>query len=269
MLSRFRAAGLLWPTLCLIPALALLLGLGTWQRYRLTWKTELIGAIAERAKLPPLPHAEALKLRCNMADDGLAQSCNYRRIRVRGVFDHANEKHVFAGAQDVNGRTDVGYWVFTPFLPDGPNPYGPAVPMQPIFVNRGFVPENFKSSSSRIQGQFAGPTEISAQIRTRQMRDWFDGSNDSQKNVYYVRDPRELGLWYGKQVPSVFVLTAGWFYLEVVDQPSFSEFPKPLISGVRIPNRHLEYAFTWWAFAVSLLGVYLVFARGRLAAERS
>jgi surfeit locus 1 family protein len=32
----------------------------------------------------------------------------------------------------------------------------------------------------------------------------------------------------------------------------------------RIPNNHLQYAVTWFAFAATLVGVFGFFARGRL-----
>ena len=41
MLHRFREAGLMWPTLLALPALAFLLGLGGWQMQRKAWKDGL------------------------------------------------------------------------------------------------------------------------------------------------------------------------------------------------------------------------------------
>ena len=60
MLTRLRAAGLVWPTLTLIPALALLVGLGGWQWRRMTWKNELVGRIESRTTAAPVALSEAI-----------------------------------------------------------------------------------------------------------------------------------------------------------------------------------------------------------------
>ena len=50
ILLGFRPA--FWPTLFTLPALLVLLGLGTWQVQRLVWKTNLIRAMEERIAAP-------------------------------------------------------------------------------------------------------------------------------------------------------------------------------------------------------------------------
>ena len=41
-------------------------------------------------------------------------------------------------------------------------------------------------------------------------------------------------------------------------------FPKGGVTRVDLPNRHLEYAITWYGLALTLIGVYLAFAASRL-----
>jgi surfeit locus 1 family protein len=262
---RTAAETLLWPTVVMIPALCLLIGLGFWQWGRIGTKTELIASIASRAKDAPLAPELAANLRCRMADDGLERSCEFKRIRIRGAFDHPGERHIYAGVVAANAKPEVGYWVFTPFTPVVPGRQAPAAP---ILVNRGFVPERLKSPASRSAGQMTGEVEITAQIRTRQIRNRFDGQNDVSRNIYYVRDPGELGQRYGQPEPEANPLTAGWFYLEAIGTAATTDAPIPLTAVPSPPNRHLEYALTWWAFAASLAGVYIVFAIARLK-ERS
>ena len=51
MLARWRAAGLLWPAiLTLAITLPVLIGLGTWQWQRLTWKQDLIAKLEARVQ---------------------------------------------------------------------------------------------------------------------------------------------------------------------------------------------------------------------------
>jgi surfeit locus 1 family protein len=195
---------------------------------------------------------------------GLAKSCEYVRVLVRGVFDHSRERHVFAGVQNVGTDSTCGYWVFTPFTPNGAGAAGATNPGgRPILVNRGFVPEGFKEPGTRSDGQIANEVEIVAQVRTRELRKWSDGANAPEKNIYFVREPRELGILYPKQVDNVPVLTAGYFYLEVVGDAPRGGFPKPIASTIEVSNRHLEYALTWYGLAVALVGVFLAFAVSR------
>jgi surfeit locus 1 family protein len=41
-------------------------------------------------------------------------------------------------------------------------------------------------------------------------------------------------------------------------------FPKGGVTRLDLPNRHLEYAITWYGLALTLIGVYLAFAASRL-----
>lgn len=261
MLTRFRAAGLMWPTLAMLPALVILIGLGVWQWQRMAWKTALVAQIEARAKEAPLTFEEAQKLGCNTGRRRrlLGENCEYRRVLLTGRFDHSGERHVFAGVHSVDRQSSVGWWVFTPFVPAGSNTR--------IFVNRGFLPDKLKAPASRRVGQPDGEIEIIAQIRSRTSRSWFDGENDPQKNVYYVRDPFELlgGSRPSKTIPKLGIAT-GQHYLEIIATPDQTGIPRPLAGTIAIPNRHFEYALTWWGLALTLVGVYGSFAWTRLRA---
>lgn len=256
MLSRLRQAGLVWPTILALGALAVLLSLGTWQLQRKAWKEEIVATVAARAKSAPFPYDRSFDQRCRLADAGLAASCEYLRLRLKGRFEHAGERHVFAGAQGSGSRAEVGYWVFTPFVPDGAPHW--------FYVNRGFVPERLKSAAGRGAGQVSGIVEIVAQLRTREPRPTFAAQNDAARNVYFVRDPAEFGgdlIEAGNQRIGPHPV----FYLEIVESEPPGGYPKPLAGTVNLPNRHLEYALTWYGLALTLIGVYIAFARARLA----
>jgi cytochrome oxidase assembly protein ShyY1 len=83
-LQRLRAAGLVWPVALALPALALLVGLGTWQMQRKAWKEDLIAQIAARIHQPPVAFAELEKRP--------PASLEYARARVRGTFRHEGEQ---------------------------------------------------------------------------------------------------------------------------------------------------------------------------------
>ena len=65
MLARFRAAGLVWPTLFSLAALAVLIGLGTWQMQRKAWKDEVVSTLERRTLAAP---ASGLGFRCGVRD---------------------------------------------------------------------------------------------------------------------------------------------------------------------------------------------------------
>jgi surfeit locus 1 family protein len=50
------------------------------------------------------------------------------------------------------------------------------------------------------------------------------------------------------------------------DHANTSGFPRGGVTRLVLPNRHLEYALTWYGLALTLIGVFTVFARGRLRA---
>ncbi|MFM2421488.1 MAG: hypothetical protein RL291_18, partial [Pseudomonadota bacterium] len=54
------------------------------------------------------------------------------------------------------------------------------------------------------------------------------------------------------------------FYLDATEQTPRTTLPLPLGTSLRLSNRHLEYALTWYSFAATLLIIFGLFARGRL-----
>src|SRR5882757_10437463 len=85
---------------------ALLCGLGAWQLERLQWKLALIARVNGHMASAPLPLD---RIQAMNGDD-----VQYRRVTLKGHFDHAHEAYVFT--------TDAGaavYHVLTPFVADG------------------------------------------------------------------------------------------------------------------------------------------------------
>lgn len=244
MLSRLREMKLLWPTVMTVIALPLLLGLGSWQMQRKAWKERLIAAIAERATAAPTDVANAYSATYEDFNLGF----EYMRVAARGRFLHDKERYYYAPEQ-VRGP---GYHVYTPFELAN----GGAI----IFVNRGFVPEALKLPETRAEGQVAGEVEVVGLLRAPITKPGlFTPENDVAHNLWYWRDYDGMfGSVFGaSQHPKMPV------FLDAEGEAP-GGWPKGGVTRVDLPNRHLEYALTWYGLAGALAAVYAVFAAGRL-----
>jgi len=80
----------------------------------------------------------------------------------------------------------------------------------------------------------------------------------SAKRLFFSADIPEMVNTAGLSGPP----TATSEYIEAEPSPQASEWPKarnPHELLTAIPNRHLEYALTWFGLAAALAGVYGVF----------
>jgi surfeit locus 1 family protein len=251
MLQRWRQAGLVWPTLAALAGLAVLIGLGTWQMERKRWKEDLIAKIAARVHADPVPLP--VSSRADRQDD-----LEYLHVVVRGRFLHEKERYLYAPTP-----AGLGWHVYTPLeLPS----------QQAVWVNRGFVPDAKKAPGTRAQGQMQGEVEVRGLTRYPAGPGWFAAQNDPAHNIWY---------W-----PDLAAMTASAFQRGPQDAPGGPQtatalplaidadakpeppggLPRGGVTRLELPNRHLEYALTWYGLAATLAGVYLAFAISRLRA---
>ncbi|MFQ5346869.1 MAG: SURF1 family protein [Rhodothalassiaceae bacterium] len=220
-------------SVCTLVGLALLIGLGTWQLQRLAWKRALLSEIAARTTAAPVA------LPAVIADP---EDWRYRRVTISGHFDHAHEMLVAAGR---------GWQVITPLLRDD----APAV-----LVVRGFVPEAKRSPDARPMGQIAGQVSVTGIVRLAPSRKgWF-----TPENV-----PAE-GRWYWCDLDAMARAAGLVEVLPVLVEAEASApggWPQGGVTRLDIPNRHLQYALTWYALALVLLVIYIL-AGVRRAKER-
>lgn len=253
-------------TMATLIACAVLVGLGVWQWQRKAWKEELIATLKARLGAAPLPPGRWAALSCPPTREaGLAASCEFTPVRLVGRFDHAGERHVFTSAPRRGGG--AGYWVLTPFdLADGTS--------RRVFVNRGFVPDTAKDPEARPAGQLRGDVEIIGLIRSAEERGTFSARANPEANIWFLRAPRELLTAPGTGGNERTDL-ARWqrpgpsgldFYIEQMAPMPPGGLPALRSGPIEIPNRHLEYALTWWGLAAALLGVYAAFLVSRARA---
>ncbi|MFG1185525.1 SURF1 family protein [Xanthobacter aminoxidans] len=232
-----RGRGLLLLVLA-CAAFAVLIGLGTWQLNRLAWKEALLARVEARVHaapqdVPPPARWPALT----------REEDEYRRVKVRGTFDHAKEALVYTvrgddAAGQVKGQ---GFLVVTPLIrADGP----------PILINRGFVPSDQRDPATRAEGEVKGEVEVVGLLRFPEEASWFVPANDPARGTFYRMEPAEIAAARGISGAAPFLIDA-----DATPVPG----GLPIGGGTRIafPNRHLEYALTWYGLAASLVGVGL------------
>lgn len=249
MFVRWKAAGLVAPTLMTLAMLPVLIGLGTWQLHRKAWKEDLIAKIAARVKAEPVSYTEALRQYWKTGD------VEYLRVRINGTFDHTQERHLYAPS-DVS----QGWHVFTLFQPEGIQP--------PLFINRGWVPSLLKESGKRAEGLVLGAQAVTGLIRMDQRQGLYSPPNDAKGNRWYVRDTEAMR-WgeAGGPLMERPAIAYAPFSLDAEAEPANpGGWPKGGTTVINIPNRHLEYVLTWYGFALTLIVIFAVFARQRLAA---
>ncbi|WP_127089264.1 SURF1 family protein [Aquabacter cavernae] len=243
-----NARGLLLPTLAALVVLGVLVGLGTWQMERLAWKTELVAQVRARTSERPIPAPPPRE----WPDIDRAQD-EYLPVTASGRFDHGRETLIYTVLSDPKGPfKGPGYLVITPLMQaDG----------SAILVNRGFVPEDRRNPTTRAAGQVEGPVTVTGLLRLPEEANWFVPDNAPERNAWFRRDPEEIGRARGLARVAPFTIDAD-------GTPNPGGLPQGGETRLSFPNKHLEYALTWYGLAVTLVGVYVAFVITRLRGRR-
>jgi surfeit locus 1 family protein len=231
---RFRPS--FWPTVIAIPAVIVMLALGTWQVQRMYWKEGLIAERVARTTAEPVALPRA-------GDD--LSAMDYRHTSVTGQFLHDHELYLAARSM----RGNPGYHVVTPFrMADG----------SAVFVDRGWIPLERKDPAHRAEGQVAGTVTLDAVIRLPHAQNWLTPDNDPGKNTWFWVDLPAMATAAGLSGEIAPV------YLEAGPAPNPGGFPIGGQTRIDLPNDHLQYAITWYALAVALAVIYVLWHRGRM-----
>ena len=230
---------LFWPTLISIPALIILIMLGSWQVQRLQWKTALIDDLQARSTAAPasLPAASA--------DLDVME---FQRIAASGEFSHDQELYL-------TGRTyegNAGFHVVTPFTAsDGTK----------ILVNRGWVSEAYREPEQRPFSVAEGTASLNGIIRRPQRKGYFVPENEPDAGFWFTLKPDEMAAYLGQDD----LITS--YYVDAVREGEVITLPIAAEVGIDVPNAHLNYALTWYGLALSLIGVYAAYhvSHGRLS----
>jgi surfeit locus 1 family protein len=227
-----------------LAALAVLIGLGKWQLDRLAWKEALIERIEARA------NGEAVSLTLAKEAWEADRDVEYYRVLLIGRFLHAHERHLY-GIVDGN----AGWRIITPLE---------TTRGDIVLVDRGIVPEELKEPAKRPEGQIEGTVELVGIARAPGEPSAFTPDTQPAANRWFWRDvDGMIGSLPEELRPRVLPFMAE---AERMDVPG--GWPRGGATYLDLPNRHLDYALTWFGLALALLGVFFVYARRRLREPR-
>ncbi|MEO1207227.1 MAG: SURF1 family cytochrome oxidase biogenesis protein [Pseudomonadota bacterium] len=158
MIERLVATRLILPGVLAVFGVVFLVLLGNWQWQRLQWKEGLIAKLEATAQADPVPLQKALE-----AGDDIDE-LRFKRVVVRGQYDHSSEMHVWTP-----GDGGAGWSVLTLMVLDTPVSIRAGGANDRIIVDRGRVPDAAKEPKTRSEGQVDGLPKIpgSANFRMR------------------------------------------------------------------------------------------------------
>lgn len=237
----------LWPTVFAVPAVLVLIGLGTWQLDRLAWKSALIEQMQTRVSAPPAPLDQVLA-----EAGGDLHAVEYRTAELTGRFRHQAE--MYLAARSMNGNP--GYHVVTPFE---------SALGRTVLVDRGWVPLDRKLPETRPQGQIRGEVTIEGVVRVpRAGKSWLQPDNEPEHNMWFWIDLPAMAAHAGAGAAGGELAPV---YLAAGPAENPGGYPIGGQTRINLPNDHLQYALTWYALAVALIVIYVVYHRRPEGAE--
>jgi surfeit locus 1 family protein len=220
-----------WMTVCAIPALMLLVGLGVWQLQRLEWKEGLIAERSARLSRPAIPISEVPADRW--------RDYELRRVRLTGRY--LNERSLELVNRTHKGRP--GVHVFTPLvLSDGSGT---------VLVDRGWAPP----ASERRPGEMSLPdaeVALDGVLRVGGRPGPWTPDNDPARKIWFYPDATAMAAALGLERVRPFIVEAG-------PAPAGNGYPIGGQAEFHLVNNHLQYALTWFGLAATLVAIYVLY----------
>lgn len=224
---------ILLPSLLVCLAVALLLGLGTWQVFRLRWKEGILAQIAAAEDRPPAP----------LTGDPPA----WGRVVATGRFQFDHAARYGVDVRDTAKGPIMGHYQLVPLeRPNGSE----------VLVNRGWVPD---APNGPVDAP-AGEVSVTGYARPAEKPGLFTPAADLAKRQFYALDPQAIGLATGAGPVLPFTLVA-------LGSVPDGHYPVPAAEFPRPPNNHLTYAITWYSLAIVLVVMVTLRVRSRGVAQ--
>lgn len=211
-------------------ALVILLALGTWQLQRLHWKQNLLARIAALQAAPAQPLGPVLDRAAKGGDvDFTRVKATCPGLATAPYLELYSVRDGQAGSRLISAcRTDSARY-------------------RTILVDRGFVIDTV-SARPPVDATATAPVELVGVLRVPEPGNSFTPPSTTTR--WYTRNAVAMAAALKAPAPAPLFLMA-----ETATNPEWKALvPAPI--PAEIPNRHLEYALTWYGLAAALLGVY-------------
>lgn len=232
---RWKFTPRLWPTLATLAVIPVLLALGQWQLNRAAEKQRGYDQYLQRRTQP------ALQLDASDPQVWKFPLLQYRRISVRGRYDVG--RHFLLDNQVHEGV--AGYQIYTPLLLDGQEAR--------VLVNRGWVAAGPDRRVAPVVGTPPGLMSLSGIAMLPPSSGIKLGENVPEKlaanvvRLQRIEMDRMMQEYAGKLLP----------YELRLDPGSAGGFTRKWREPGSGRERHLGYAFQWFAMAVVVALLYL------------
>ena len=223
-------------TLATAVALAILVGLGVWQVQRLTWKENLLARVAALQNAPAVPLGPVLERIAQ--SPRAAADAGFTRVVVdcpglgqAPFLELFSVREGGAGVRLISAcKVSSGAYAS-------------------VLVDRGFVSDQV-SARPPVDAAATAPIHMTGVLRVPDKATFVTPKNELAANRWYSRDVPAMAKALGVRAPAPLILMA-----ETSSNPDWKALdPQPL--PAEIPNRHLEYALTWFGLAAALACVY-------------
>lgn len=224
---------LLGPGLMTLVMMAVLIGLGTWQVYRLHWKEGILAQIAQAEASPPVP----------LTPD----PAPFTKVSASGQFRFDQAVWYGDDVRTIGSGPRMGFFQIVPLERQG---------APTVLVNRGWIPDAAGVPVVRP----TGPATVQGYILPSQSGSWLAAANDVPNRHFYKLD-----------VPAIAAalhLTDVAPYVLVALGPDNGAYPAPAEHLPQPPNNHLSYVITWYGLAAALLAIFIAWARKAPAPSR-
>jgi len=234
MIMTFRPT--LWATIAAAVGLAVLLGLGSWQLDRRVEKQQLLQVRSLQVNAPVIGLAD-------IGADAELDALEYRPIRLEGRFDGSRSAKLLSRTRD--GR--AGFHVIALLVTENG---------MTVLVDRGWVP---------VEGGIApaptGVVGIEGYVRRFETPGRFTPDNDPGTGSWFYLDQEQIA-------SALNLKTVAPFYVQQAPGAAPPEaYPAGGVPNIALRNPHLQYALTWYALAIVLAVIYVVFHVRRRAGE--
>jgi surfeit locus 1 family protein len=223
-------------TVATVIVVAVLVGLGTWQLDRREWKQQVLDIRAQRITAPAVAYSEI----------GEIEAAEYRPIRVAGRYRQGDSVKLLSRTR----KGHPGFHVITPLEIDTES----AV----IMVDRGWVPVEGNAEISAPPG---GLVNVEGYARRFEVPGRFTPDNDPAAGVWFYLDRDQLASALNLQA------LAPFYVQRAPGGGPSGAYPEGGVPNIALRNPHLQYAITWYALALVLLVIYVIFHVRRRVGE--